>query len=507
MVGRLEFSLGKRPELSRALAEGAGSPNDDSFRIVVMGDFSGRPLEAADQYHIEAPQRIDIDNFDTVLARLTTGMRLSLPEPADGVFEVSMRSMEDFEPDALFLHHPLFARLRGLRSRLADPATFEAAAAELQPGDLPLAALPPVEDDQTTLSRLMGTATGGLPPIVGQTSTGLPSSLDRLLRSVLAPYIRPATAHLQQPLLDAVDRAVGDVMRQLLRHPTWRNVEGSWRCVDNFLRTVDAPGVTLEVLDVRVAQLALAFDGAKVELMSAELVRSLGLLSQGKGLSGRPAVVVGLYEFGSGHDDLALLSALAVGCRELGAVLLASAAPGLVLPHLTALSQRLSGLSGLSSPEPVSAWQALRALEIARHVALVYPRVLGRLPYGPKDQPVTSFAFDELGDGPAHDRLSWRSAALDAVALLAQAFDDEGRQFVPDARRSLGEYPAFIDRSQSEPRLQACAETFWSERELAVMADLGLIPLISDARLPRVRLGHWRSVASDGSPLQGCWCT
>ncbi len=504
MVGRLEFSLEKRPELSRGLAEDAGSPNDAGFRIIVMGDFSGRPLEAEDQYHLEAPHKIDIDNFDTVLARLTTGMRLSLPEPADGVFEVSMRSMEDFEPDALFLHHPLFARLRGLRSRLADPATFEAAAAEMQLGGLPLAALPSAEDDQTTLSRLLGTATGGLPPNVGQTATGLPSSLDRLLRSILAPHIRPATAHLQQPLLDAVDKSVGDVMRQLLRHPTWRNVEASWRCVDNFLRTVDAQSVTLEVLDVHAAQLARAFDSAKGEFMSAELVRSLGPLSQGKGISGRPAVVVGLYEFGSGHDDLALLSALAAGCREHGAVLLASAAPGLVLPHLTAQLQRLSGLS---SPEPASAWQGLRDAEIARHVALVYPRVLGRLPYGPNDQPVTSFAFDELGDGPAHDRLSWRSAALDAAALLARAFDDEGGQFAPEARRSLGEYPAFVDRSQSEPKLQACAETFLSERELAVIADLGLIALISDARLPRVRLGHWRSIASDGSPLQGCWCT
>ena len=504
MVGRLEFSVGMRPELSRRPADVAGASVDESFRIVVMGDFSGRPLGTATQHQFELPQRIDIDNFDTVLARLTSGMTLSLHEPAVGFFEVSMRSMEDFEPDALFLHHPLFARLRGLRSRLADPATFEAAAAEMQLGDLPLAALPSVEDDQTTLSRLLGTATGGLPPILAQSSTGLPSSLDRLLRSILAPHIRPATAHLQQPLLDALDRAVSDVMRQLLRHPTWRNVEASWRCVDNFLRTVDAPGVTLEVLDVHAAELALALDGANGDLMRAEWVRSLGPLSQGKGLSGRPAVVVGLYEFGSGNVDLALMSALAVGCRELGAVLLASAAPELVLPHLTAQSE---SSSGLSSPEPVFAWQGLRALEIARHVALVYPRVLGRLPYGPKDQPVTSFAFDELGDGPSHDRLSWRSGALDAAALLAQAFNDEGRQFDPETHRSLGEYPAFVDRSQSEPRLQACAETFWSERELAVIADMGIIPLISDARLPRVRLGHWRSIASDGSPLQGCWCT
>jgi len=505
MVGRLEFSVGNGREQPRRLAEAAEAPDNESFRVVVLGDFSGRPRDAGALRQLKLPERINIDSFDTVLTRLTSGMQLMLPGPAGGVIDVSMRSMEDFEPDALFLQHPLFSRLRELRSRLADPATFEVAAAEMRLADFSPAALPPVEDDQATLSRLLGSATGGLPPASAQSTAGLPTHLDRLLRSILAPHIRPATAHLQQPLLDALDRAVGDVMRQVLRHPSWRSVEMSWRCVDNFLRAVDAPGVTLEVLDVRAADLTSALDNADGDLLSDRLNRLLDLGSRGTPHSVRPAVVVGLYQFGSGHDDLALISALAAVCCELGSVLLASAAPDLVAPHLTALQSQPS--SGAANLEQHSVWQALRGLEKARHVALFYPGVLGRLPYGPKNQPVASFAFDELGDGPSHDRLAWRPAALDAAALLAQAYADEGRHFDPESHKLLGEFPAFVDRGQSEPRLQACAETYWSERQLAAIGHLGIIPLISDARLPQVRLGHWRSIASDGSPLQGCWCT
>lgn len=505
MVGRLEFNVGERPEVSRRQVDAAGASDDGGFRIVVLGNFSGRTRDTAAQHQLELPQRIDLDSFDTVLARLTSGMKLTLPGPADGVFEISMRSMEDFEPDALFLHHPLFTRLRELRSRLADPATFEAAAAEMQFGDLPFAVRPSVEDDQATLLRLLGSASGGLRPASAQSTAGLPSSLDRLLHSVLAPHIRSATAHLQQPLLDALDLTVSDVMRKLLRHPVWRSVEASWRCVDNFLRTVEAPKVSLEVLDVVATDLASALRDATGDLGSGGLVRLLDPQNSGSGHSACPAVVVGLYQFGSSNDDLALLSTLAAACSDLGSVLLASAATDLVAPHLLALLN--PPFSGQAHPEIPLAWHCLRALERARHVALFYPSVLGRLPYSAKNQPVVSFAFDELGDGPSHDRLSWRSAALDAAALLAQAFEDEGRQFDPQTRRSLAEFPAFVDRSQSEPRLQACAETFWSERELAVIAGLGIIPLISDARLPRVRLGHWRSIALDGAPLQGCWCT
>ena len=505
MVGRLTISLGKSHESSRRPVEATDGSDTESFRIVVLGNFSGRASGTAAAHPIKLPQRIDIDSLDAVLARLTSGMRLMLPGAAGDVIEVSIRSMEDFEPDALFLRHPLFARLRELRSRLADPATFEAAATEMQTSDVSVAPPPSVEDDKATLARLLGSATGGLPPTAAKSITGLPASLDRLLRSSLAPHIRPATAHLQQPLLDALDRAVSDVMRQFLRHPTWRNVEASWRCVDKFLRTVDARNVTLEVLDVQVADLASVLGDPHANLMSAELVRLLDPQSRGEGHSVRPAVVVGLYEFGSGNDDLALLSALAAACSELGSVLLASAAPDLVAPHLAGLQAQPS--SDTANPGHPSVWQRLRALDSARHVALFYPGVLGRLPYGPRDQPVESFAFEELGDGPSHDRLAWRSAALDAAALLAQAFAEEGRYFGPETHTSLGEFPAFVDRSQSEPRLQACAETYWSERQLAEISGLGIIPLISDARLPRVRLGHWRSIAADGAPLQGCWCT
>ena len=505
MVGRLEFSVGSGRELPRKLAEVADEANNESFRVVVLGDFSGRLPVAGALHQLKLPERIDLDSFDTVLARLTSGLQLRLPGPTGNVIEVSMRSMEDFEPDALFLQHPLFARLRKLRSRLADPATFDAAAAEVRLLDFSLSPISPVEDDPATLARLLGSATGGMPPASAQSGTGLPSSLDQLLRSILAPHIRPATSHLQQPLLDTLDRAVSDLMRQVLRHPTWRSVESSWRCVDNFLRAVDAPGVSLEVLDVQAAELTSALADADGHLLYERLVRLLDLGNQGTTHSVRPAVVVGLYQFGSGHDDLALISALAEVCFELGSVLLASAAPDLVAPHLTALQSQ--SLSGPAKSEEHAGWQGLRALKKARHVALLYPGVLGRLPYGPKNQPVASFVFDELGDGPSHDRLAWRPAALDAAALLAQAHADEGRHFNPDLHRVLGDFPAFVDRSQTEPRLQACAETYWSERQLAAIGGLGIIPLISDARLPRVRLGHWRSIAADGSLLQGCWCT
>jgi len=69
-------------------------------------------------------------------------------------------------------------------------------------------------------------------------------------------------------------------------------------------------------------------------------------------------------------------------------------------------------------------WHALRASALAPHVGLTFPRLISRLPYGPRHDPVTAFPFDELADvaaGSLHDHLPWRSAALDAALVQTSA--------------------------------------------------------------------------------------
>jgi type VI secretion system protein ImpC len=137
-------------------------------------------------------------------------------------------------------------------------------------------------------------------------------------------------------------------------------------------------------------------------------------------------------------------------------------------------------------------------------VGLTFPRLLARLPYGPRNEPVAAFAFDELADAPAasvHDSLVWRSAALDAALLLAQGHGQGGVETLVQ----LEDLPAFIDRSGDEPRLQAVAEAYLGEREVAVLQIAGLMPLQSDRRVPKARLSGWQSIAAGGGDLAGSW--
>ena len=137
-------------------------------------------------------------------------------------------------------------------------------------------------------------------------------------------------------------------------------------------------------------------------------------------------------------------------------------------------------------------------------MGLTFPRLLARLPYGPRHDPVAAFAFDELADSAGaslHDRLLWRSAALDAALLLAQGHTQGG----VETAVQLEDLPAFIDRSGDEPRLQAVAEAYLGEGESGVLQAAGLITLQSDRRVPNARVTACGQSSSASSPIAGCW--
>ncbi|EHR70507.1 hypothetical protein BurJ1DRAFT_1640 [Burkholderiales bacterium JOSHI_001] len=503
----LDLLLGK----SRPAGEYRPRETDDNqrLRVLVLGDFSGRAPDAPSPWHAAALQRIDIDNFDTVLARLVPALSITLPGQDAPAAHLSLRSFDDFEPDALVAHLPLFARLRDLRRRLGDPASFQQAAAELRaseaPGASAVAAPAPAasaEDDRATLERLLGRAPQAA-PVAAPPAGDIAARLDRLLREVVAPHVVPDTAHLQQPLIESVDRAIGATLRSLLRHPQWRGVEMAWRGVDSLLRRIDGDLVRIELLDVRADELLQDMAAAGGDMAASSLARLLAQRAEGQGEPARCDVVAALYEFGPSAPELALLAGLGALAAQVQAVLLAAAAPALAGVASSAAPGDPS--TWQAQPAARQAWEGLRRSWVARHIGLLFPRVLARLPYGPQAQPVAGFAFDELADGFEHERLAWRPAVLDAVALLAQGHAQDGFALQPDEHLLVEDLPAFVDRSRGEARLQAGAECYLSERQVAALVAQGLMPLVSDRGLPQARLAGWRSVAADGAPLAGAW--
>src|SRR5579864_5424137 len=92
--------------------------SDTPLRIALIGDFSGRANR-----NLRTPSKpiqIDPENFEDVMQRL--GVALDFP----GAASVRFRELDDFHPDQLYAHLPLFDAIREAKKELANPRNLQA---------------------------------------------------------------------------------------------------------------------------------------------------------------------------------------------------------------------------------------------------------------------------------------------------------------------------------------------------------------------------------------------
>ena len=473
MPSSIELNIGHVPSPRRR--RDADDGDAPPFRVVVLGDFSGRPRAERGALAERKPVRVDIDNFESVFARIAPLAEIAGLQDKLGIaLRIKLETMDEFSADALLARLPAQALARAA----APPAPAPTSEAD-------------AEDAEAMMKRLLGgSLPAGAPALAAAPAAAkADAAVDRFIRQLVGEHIAPP-APVAAP---GANDAAAALLRHVLRDPAWRHLESAWRAVDRFVRELDmADGeVRLELLDCRADELLADLGAAAGDPAHATLASLLK--GDGRGCD----IVVSLEEFGPSLAELSLLGGLAAVATAQGAVLLAGAAPALAAVAASDDAQVLA-----SNESRV--WCALRESALAPRVGLTFPRLLARLPYGPRHDPVAAFPFDELADasaGSLHDQLVWRSAALDAALLLAQGHVDGG----VESRIQLEDLPAFIDRSDDEPRLQAVAEAYLGERDVNTLQTAGLITLQSDRRMPNARVSGWQSIAAGGGDLAGSW--
>jgi len=99
-------------------------------------------------------------------------------------------------------------------------------------------------------------------------------------------------------------------------------------------------------------------------------------------------------------------------------------------------------LTKIASTPAYAKWNSLRKAEDSRYVGLAMPRVLARLPYGAKTDPVEAFDFEEDVTGQDHHKYCWMNAAY------AMAVNEEnaagGRVVTAPTNGAAGIVPAVL---------------------------------------------------------------
>jgi type VI secretion system protein ImpC len=474
-------------DLSSKPAQASGRLDDETFfRLVILGDFSGRSQRQGNSLPPALPVRIDCENFERVFAKFDVALNFSAAKAGSDALALKFCRLEDFHPDELIHRVESLSRLANLRTRLQNPATADAAVAESREVlKMPSTGIdrPPsssTETNEELLTRL-------LEKPAGQPSRAVPpaSTVEKLIKQLVAPSVVPGQSPQQTETAQLVESELSGRLAKLLHDPDFQALEAAWRGIDFLIRGLDDQ-TQCYLIDITKDELAaLAITG---DLTKTAIFKQLNEIG--------PGVVLGMYTFGL--PDLALLKTLGSLAEAHQTAFVTGASPEMV-------GCRSFGLQ----PDPddwlhgegVDAFAPLRRLPEAAHLGLLMPRFLLRQPYGAGSDPIEAFPFEEMLSAPEHEFYLWGNPAVLCGYLLADAFAAEGRPIDTGGGGVISGLPVHTYAIDGETHAKPCAEAWLSEKAAEVILEHGIMPVASIRGRDAVELKALRAFSLSPKPL------
>jgi type VI secretion system protein ImpC len=499
-------------EVVSSLEKAGGVPEKDtSFRVALLGDFSGRANRGVFDPVLadRRPLMVDRDNIHEVMKKLAVEIRLPIFKDAPPVV-LHISDMEDFHPDRLFETLEIFQALRDTRQSLKDPETV---AALIKEGDRREKPVQPPESrkiEGITVPKAVAQSTGGLleqvleetekKPAQDQASRGR-SEWDGFIQNIVAPHAVPDVEQQQKRMIAKLDAATGELMRMVLHHPDFQAIEAAWRGV-HFLASRLETDEQLQLYVIDISKKELSSD-----LNADEDVRTTGvyeLLVERTG--GKPwAVLAGDYTFQKTSEDIKLLGRMAQIAKAVGAPFLAASHDDILGCESLAKTPYPENWTQSSDREIQQAWDALRKLPGASYIGLALPRFLLRLPYGSDTDPLERFAFEEMPGASIHRHYLWANPCFACALLLAQSFSSSGWQLRPGSIQDIESLPLHVYKEEGDSKTKPCAEVVLTVEAAEAILESGLMPLLSYKDRDVIRLARFQSLAAPLTRLGGRW--
>jgi type VI secretion system protein ImpC len=230
-----------------------------------------------------------------------------------------------------------------------------------------------------------------------------------------------ALAGIKQRIAE-IDQTVSDQLNAIMHSEAFQALEAAWRGL-HYLVMNSETGTMLKLRLLSASKKELLADLEKAtEFDQSVLFKKIYEEEYGT-FGGNPfSVLVGDYHFGRSPQDVAMLEQVSHVAAAAHAPFLTAAHPGLFdMDRFTELSIPRDLAKQFESTELIK-WRSFRDSEDSRYVTLTLPRVLLRLPYGPKTVPVDEFDFVEDVDGRNHDKYLWGNSAYALAQRITDAF-------------------------------------------------------------------------------------
>ena len=327
--------------------------------------------------------------------------------------------------------------------------------------------------------------------MIGATRQTEPDRAAELMRTLAenvmsgtVTYNRNLTVTLTRAI-DAIDAKLSRQLAAIMQSPQFSALEGSWRGLHHLVRESHTSS-NLKLRVMNASKRELGRDLAKaVEFDQSRLFK--GIYEDEFGTPGGEPIgaLIGDYEFDNSFEDVECLT----GLSQVSAAAFA--------PFISAASPRLFGFDDyreLSRPRDLSRifesveyakWRGFRESPDSRFVTLTLPRVLARIPYGPKTRRIDEFAYDEAmgfeGDRIPHENYCWMNAAYVMATRLTEAFTDTGWCTAIRGAENGGKVeglPTHIfSTDQGDSDMKCPTEVAITDRRDAELAGMGFLPL------------------------------
>ncbi|MFZ4533102.1 MAG: type VI secretion system contractile sheath large subunit [Alsobacter sp.] len=323
-------------------------------------------------------------------------------------------------------------------------------------------------------------------PRTERAATEVENAVGTLVREALADQtvIKSDVLDTIEEMIARIDGKLTEQVNEILHAPEFKALESAWRGL-NYLVMNSETDAQLKIRVMNVGKTELSrnlklYPGARWD--QSPLFKKVYEQEFGQ-LGGEPfGCIVADYHFSHLPVDVQLL-------RDLGKIAGAAHAP-----LLTGADPTLMGMDSwteLSNPRDLgkvfdtpdyAAWKGLRDSPDSRYLGLCLPRVLSRVPYGAKSEPVEEFAFEEDTDGHAGNKYAWMNAAYAMAVNVNRAYKEYGWCVRIRGVESGGEVinlPTHtFPTDDGGVDLKCPTEIAITDRREAELAKSGLIPLI-----------------------------
>jgi type VI secretion system protein ImpC len=323
-------------------------------------------------------------------------------------------------------------------------------------------------------------------PRTERAETEVENAINTLVRQALSDstVIKEDVLDTIEEMIARLDQKLTAQMNEILHAPEFQQIESAWRGLHHLVFNSETDA-TLKIKFINVSKMELyrnlrLYPDAKWD--QSPLFKQLYEYEFGQ-LGGEPyGALVGDYYFSHVPTDVQLLRDMSKIAGAAHCPFFAAAHPNLLgMDKWTELSNPRDIGKVFDTPE-YAAWKGLRDQDDSRYIGLCMPRVLARVPYGAKSEPVEEFAFEEDTDAHKGDKYAWMNAAYPMAVNINRAFKEYGWCTRIRGVQSGGEVinlPTHtFPTDDGGVDLKCPTEIAISDRREHELAKSGLIPII-----------------------------